>query len=87
MTSEVRCSVCGAQFKVGDHVYKRLGHNVPWLTLKERLRGEALELVDSMSVKGVSSMGTYHRMLVVSETLRAITDQMQQAAKQQGVKP
>lgn len=71
---------------MGDHVYEKLGKDVPWLTLRERLRGETADLTDSMSVKGVASMGTYHRLLALSETLRAITEQMQEAAKQ-GVKP
>ena len=87
MLAEVRCSVCGARFRKEDHVYERIKQGLPWTTLKDRLRDESLELINSMSTNGVDSMGTYHRMLVLSETVQAIASQMQRVGKQQLVKP
>ncbi|HZY46736.1 MAG TPA: hypothetical protein VFE96_02960 [Candidatus Bathyarchaeia archaeon] len=87
MLSEARCYVCGAKFKQGDHVYEKIKEELPWETLTERLRGESLDLAGSMSVHGPASMGTYHKLLVVSETLQAISSKMQLTARQQSVKP
>ena len=87
MLAEVRCSVCGAKFRKEDHVYERIKEDLPWTTLKDRLRDESLELISSMSTNGVDSMGTYHRMLVLSETLQAIASQMQHVGKNQLVRP
>ena len=78
---------CGARFRKEDHVYERIKGDVPWTTLKDRLRHESFELVNSMSTNGIDSMGTYHRMLVLMETLQAIASQMQHVAKNQLVKP
>jgi hypothetical protein len=85
--AEVRCSVCGVKFKQGDHVYDKIKEDLPWKTLAEKLRDESLDLASSMFIYGADSMGTYHKMLVLSQTLQAIDLEMRRTASQKPVKP